>query len=108
MYSGLGVFPALLSRSARRKRPGTQAASRPAAQRGNVDAMKSIAVQPRDDAYAIEVPLPARNTLASLPNQARAAILRRLAEISYVANSLRSWMNNDAHDAHSTMFFEVA
>lgn len=67
----------------------------------------SAVAQPGEDRYAIDLPLPVRIALSRMPEGARAAIIRRLAEISYVASSLRSWMA-DVDDVKSTMHFEIA
>lgn len=67
----------------------------------------SAVAQPDEERYAIDLPLPVRVALSRVPEGARGAIVRRLAEIAYVASSLRSWMA-DADDVKSTMHFEVA
>src|SRR5262245_11266648 len=75
---------------------------------GHGRTMKSLAISPPDDnAYSIDLPGPARVALAAIPDGARAAILRRLAEISHVAGTLRTWMS-DASDLRTTMYFELA
>ena len=74
----------------------------------NNQTMMSFAVShTEDDAYAIELPATARLKLAALPERARAAILRRLAEIAHVAGALRTWMS-DAGDVKSTLYFQLA
>ena len=70
--------------------------------------MRALAVsQPRDDSYAVELPATIQLALAALPQSARTAILRRLAEIAHVASTLRGWMT-DAGDVHSTLYFQLA
>jgi len=71
--------------------------------------MSSFAAIPaQDDRYAIDLPLTVRIALGKLPERARAAVVRRLAEIAYVASSLRLWVTSDVDDMKSTMHFEVA
>jgi hypothetical protein len=65
------------------------------------------AAQPSEERYAIDLPLTVRIALARLPEAACSAIVRRLAEIAYVASSLRSWMT-DVDEVKSTMHFEIA
>ena len=69
--------------------------------------MRSLA-QSREDPYAIQLAGPIQGALASLPQPARSAILRRLAEIAHVAGTLRSWMTDATDDVHSTLYFQVA
>ncbi|HEY8206905.1 MAG TPA: hypothetical protein VIG99_05470 [Myxococcaceae bacterium] len=70
--------------------------------------MRSPAVaHSSEDRYAIDLPLPVRIALSRLPEGVRGAIIRRLAEIAYVAASLSSWMT-EVDDMKSTMHFEIA
>lgn len=69
--------------------------------------MRSLAVsQPNEERYAIDLPLTVRVALSKLGREARAAILKRLAEIAYAAASLSSWMP-DVGDMRSAMHFEI-